>query len=97
MAHKPTSFKLNEKKKTIVIYTNVEANAEKTLIDFYLGQGYAPMFEEKKPSKKVDDMKKELKADPETLAKFEAAYEQKNGFFDACKIYAEWKKANKKK
>jgi hypothetical protein len=55
------------------------------------------MFEEKKPSKSVEDMKKELKADKDALAKFEAAYEQKNGFFDACKIYADWKKANKNK
>lgn len=95
MAHKPTSFKLNEKKKVIVIYTNVEAAAEKQLIDFYLGQGYKPMFEDKKAAKTVEEMRKELSADKEMLDKFNAEYEKKNGFFSACKVYAEWKKSAK--
>lgn len=96
MAHKATSFKLNEKKKIIIIYTNVEpSKAEQTLIDFYLTNGYAPMLEEKKAGKSVADMRKELNADAETLKKFNEAYDKKNGFFEACKIYGEWAKKNK--
>ena len=97
MAHKATSFKVDDKKKVIILYTNVEAPAgEKTLIEFYLGKGYTPMFEEKKPAKKVEDMRAELKGDKETLDKFNEAYDKKDGFFEACKIYSEWKKNNKK-
>lgn len=97
MAHKAQSFKLNEKKKTITIYTNVEASpAEAELKNFYLSNGYSPMFEERKAGKTVKEMRKELKVDAEAAAAFEAAYNDKNGFFAACKIYSDWKKANKK-
>lgn len=100
MARKAESFKLEEKKKTIILYTNVEQNpAEKSLIDFYLSSGYLPKFAEKKAGKSIADMKKELKADKETLEKFEAVYkdkDNKNAFFDACKIYNNWVKENKK-
>lgn len=102
MAHKAESFKVTTKKtkkgevNVIVLYTNVEANpAEQMLIDRYLKMGFEPMFEEKKASVSVADMRKELKADAEALAKFEEAYKVKNGFHKACKIYAEWKKAQK--
>ena len=95
MAHKPKSFKVNEEKKQIILFTNVEPAGEQTLIDFYLRNGYTPLFEEKK-STSVADMRKELKKDPEALAKFEEAYKEKtNGFFKACKVYTEWKKNNK--
>ena len=102
MAHKPKSFKLNEKKKQIIIYTNVDAPAEGFLIDRYMNMGYEAMFEEKKSSKSVADMKEELKADPEALKAFNEAYVSKGegndvGFFKACKIYTEWKKKNNKK
>lgn len=98
MAHKAKSFKLNEKKKVIVLYTNVEVPAEKPLIDYYLNAGFSPMFEEKKPTKSVAQMKKELSVDANVLKAFEDAYKDKDGgFFKACKIYSEWKKANKKK
>lgn len=107
MAHKAESFRVGKKtvKKgkekveidVIILYTNVEANpAEQMLIDRYLKMGYEPMFEEKKASVSVADMRKELKADKETLDKFEEAYKVKNGFHKACKIYAEWKKAQPK-
>lgn len=102
MAHKAESFKVATKKtkkgevNVIVLYTNVEANpAEQMLIDRYLKMGFEPMFEEKKASVSVADMRKDLKADAEALAKFEEAYKVKNGFHKACKIYAEWKKAQK--
>jgi len=99
MAHKAKSFKLDQKKKVIVIYTNVEVSAEKPLIDYYLNAGFTPMFEEKKPAKTVDEMRKELlKADENLYNAFEDAYHDKDGgFFKACKIYTEWKKENKKK
>ena len=102
MAHKAESFKVATKKtkkgevNVIVLYTNVEANpAEQMLIDRYLKMGFEPMFEEKKASVSVADMRKDLKKDEEALAKFEEAYKEKNGFHKACKIYANWKKAQK--
>lgn len=114
MAHKAESFKI-EKKKTkkgevnvIVLYTNVEVNpAEQMLIDRYLNLGYEPMFEEKKVSKSVAEMRKDLKNDSEALAKFNEIYDTKPapnaskkeksevGFFGACKFYAEWAKKQK--
>lgn len=103
MAHKAESFKVGKKKTkkgeidVIILYTNVEANpAEQMLIDRYLKMGFEPMFEEKKASVSVAEMRKELKADADTLAKFEEAYKVKNGFHKACKIYGEWKKAQPK-
>ena len=97
MAHKAISFKVNEKKKEIVIYTNVEEKAEKFLIERYLDGGYTPSFEVKKPPKTVADMRKELADDEETLKAFNEAYasKAKDSFFKACKIYAAWKKAHK--
>lgn len=97
MAHKAKSFKLDEKKKIITIYTNIEQPAsEKTLLEFYLDKGYTPKFEEKKPTKTVKEMRKELAADEETLKAFDAAYKKHDsGFFDACKIYTAWKKEHK--
>ena len=106
MAHKAESFSVGKKnvKKgkekvevdVIILYTNVEANpAEQMLIDRYLKMGFEPMFEEKKASVSVADMRKDLKKDEEALAQFEEAYKEKNGFHKACKIYAEWKKNQK--
>ncbi len=95
MARKPVSFKLNEKNKTIIIYTNVDASeAEKDLKDFYLKQGYKPMFEEKKPSLTIAKMRKELSTDEAALKAFNEAYnkKEKEAFFKACKIYTDWKK-----
>lgn len=94
MAHKPQSFKLieNEKEKIIVLYTNITVDAEKPLIEFYMKNGFTPKLEEKKAQKTVADMKKELKDAPEVLAEFEKAYSEKNGFFNACKVYSDWKK-----
>ena len=109
MAHKPKSFKVEEAKKTIILYTNVEPGAEQTLINYYLGQGYQPKLAEKKETPTVNAMRKELEADPETLKAFNKAYDEKvktekgkkvdfkdTGFAKACKIYNEWKKAQKK-
>ena len=43
-------------------------------------------------------MEAELKKnDAEAYAKFLEAYKEKNGFFNACKIYSDWKKNSKKK
>ena len=99
MAHKAKSFKLTKDKKTkkdiIVIYTNVEEPGEKALVDYYLNAGFMPMFEEKKPTKTVAEMRKELEADKNALKAFDDAYSEKGGFFKACKIYSDWKKAHK--
>lgn len=97
MAHKPKSFKLDEKKKEIIIYTNVEQEpSEKILITFYLENGYKPKFDEKKPAKTVKQMRAELKQDLEMLDAFDAAYGKPKGFFEACKVYNAWKKQQKK-
>lgn len=100
MAHKPESFRIDEKKKVIVLYTNeTQSDAEKTLIQSYLMGGYTPKMEEKKPAKTVAEMKKELSADENALKEFEAIYKSKakgKGFFGACKYYGEWAKKNKK-
>lgn len=99
MARKAKTFRLNEKngKKEIILFTNVEkVEAEQTLINFYLSNGYTPKVEEKKAGKSVEEMRAELKKAPEVLAKFNEVYTQKNGFFDACKVYTEWVKNNKK-
>lgn len=109
MAHKATSFKVDDKKKVIILYSNVEAPAgEKALIEFYLTKGYTPMFEEKKEGISVDEMRAELeKADKDALKKFDKIYaikatdqmtkaEKKEiGFFGACKFYNQWKKEQK--
>ena len=68
-----------------------------TLIEFYLKQGYEARFTEKKQGESVEDMRKALKDDKETLEAFEKAYKEKNGFHNAMKIYSKWKKENKKK
>lgn len=97
MARKFESFKTNEKKKTITIYTNVEADAaEKEIREWYLSQGYRPMKEEKKAGVTVEEMRAELEKDKAALEAFNTAYaEKERGFFKACKIYMDWKKKNK--
>ena len=95
MAHKAESFKIDEKKKAIIIYTNVAATpAEESLKEFYLEKGYAPMLAEKKKGATVAEMRANMKG-TEFAERFETAYKEKGGFHKACKIYAEWKKANK--
>ena len=53
------------------------------------------MVKNKKKGKSVDEMRKEMKG-TDALTQFEKAYAEKNGFFNACKIYNAWKKENKK-
>ncbi len=98
MAKKPASFKLTTKKDSnvIIIYTNVEqTTTEKNLVEFYLKQGYTPLFEEKKKGITVNEMRENLSADKESLDKFNALYKEKGGFHKACKFYNEWQKTNK--
>ena len=61
MAHKPKSFKLNEEKKVIILYSNVRVPEETELITFYLSRGYSPMYEEKKATVKVEAKPQEKK------------------------------------
>jgi hypothetical protein len=93
MAKKPQSFKLDSKAKTITLYTNVEQNeTEKALIEFYLMQGYTPLFEAKKKGVSVADMRKALAEDETKLEEFNKLYKEKNGFHDACRVYTEFMK-----
>ena len=98
MARKPESFRIIEDEKVIVLYENVEpSKMEERLIDYYLSKGYLPKIETKKKGITVDEMRAELEANPDTLADFEAAYKDKEGFYKATKIYTEWKKTQKEK
>lgn len=101
MAHKAKSFKLDQKKKVIVIYTNVEEPAEQQLINYYLNAGFTPMFDEKKATKTVAEMREDLAVDADALKEFNKLYSaktvkgQKAPFFNACKFYNDWKKGQK--
>lgn len=98
-----------EEERIIILYKNVIIEEETALINYYLDKGYQPMYEVKKAGLTVEDMRKELAGDKEASEKFEKAYatkitkdmtkEEKKlaGFFGACKVYNEWKKANKAK
>lgn len=100
MAKKAESFKVNAEEKTIIIYDNVkQTTAEKTLVEFYLTQGFTPLFEKKKKGITVAEMRKDLKG-TDTLVEFERLYKSKKdgeGFHSACKLYNAWKKENKNK
>lgn len=90
------SFKVDIKKKKIVLYKGIEPDAsEKSVIEFYLSNGYIPLFEEKPKSKTVAEMRKELEAAPEKLEEFNAKYAEKGGFHNACKVYTKWVKDKK--
>ena len=107
MAHKPQSYKLDEKKKVIVLYDNVKPSpVEELMINCYLDKGYKVKIETKKPSVKVAQMREELKEDIEALNKFNELYALKvskeelaagvkSGFHQATKFYTDWKKAHK--
>ena len=96
MAKKAETFRIIEKKKEIILYTNVELNpAEEKLKEYYLSHGYEPKFEEKKKGITVGEMREELKKDVDTYNAFEQAYKEKGGFHKACKIYTAWKKEHK--
>lgn len=101
------SYKLDDKKKVITIYTNAteeEKAKEKELREFYLLNGYKPVLTEKK-TLTVAKMKKDLSGDKEALAKFEKLYAEKTteknpkfgetGMGKATKFYNDWKKKNK--
>lgn len=112
MAHKAKSYYLGATKAGkhyIVLYDNIEPTpAEQQVIDRFIGLGYDVKFEEKKTSKTVAEMLKDLKNDAAALQEFNAYYnkektmEDKNGkelqaFFAACKVYQEWVKKQKNK
>lgn len=107
MAKKPQSFKVDSKKKIIILYTNVDkVEAEQFLIDYYLQNGFTPKLEEKKKGKTVDEMRKDMENDKKALDNFNAMYSNKDkeaiakkkaGFHAACKYYNEWKSDNSNK
>lgn len=92
MAKKAETFKIEEKKKAIIIYTNVEPiAAEESIKMIYINSGYKPFFEEKKKGITIEEMREELKKDKEALAQFNEKYNSEKGFHVACKYYNEWK------
>lgn len=57
----PESFVIDEKKKTITIYTNVvPTDTEKYLIEVYLKNGYSPRLAEKPKKEGVAEMEEAL-------------------------------------
>ena len=101
MARNASSFRVVKGKKIIVLYNNITPTpAEETLIKMYVSDGYTPKFEEKKAGISVGDMRKKLEKEaPEVFAQFNEAYEKKDdkmAFFNACKIYTDWEKSQKK-
>ena len=106
MAKKAESFrvidrvdkKTNKRIKELVLYSNViPTEAEKTLIEYYLNNGFKPKTEEKKKNITIEQMREDLKG-TDKLVEFENAYKEKEkGFFKACKVYNAWKKTQPKK
>lgn len=106
MAKKIQSFRIDEKKKAIIIYTNVEPiAAEETVKTFYLNKGYMPLLEEKKKGITVEEMREEMKDDIKALEEFNKLYtckdkkkieEKKAGFHAACKFFNKWVKEQEK-
>lgn len=101
MAKEAKSFIVNQKNKTITIFTNVKANAtEQKIIDFYLEHEYTPLFDKKKSGVRIEEMKKALKPDEEAYNEFMRLYKSKEkiivdgkeltGFHAACRYYNEW-------
>lgn len=111
MAHKPISFRLDEKKKAIIRYSNVSMPvAEKELFDMYRAEGYKILLEDKNEDKKitVSSMREDLKDDKEALKEFNRRYKLKedkehldkngkplSGFHSATQYYNSWKKEHK--
>lgn len=96
MARREKTFSVNEEKKIITIWTNLEENAEdEKSINWYVRHGYTPKLAQKKPSVKVAEIREELKNAPDTLNEFNAKYKEKGGFHNAMKFYNDWKKAQK--
>ena len=107
MASKAKSFKIDDKTKTIIVYTNVEQNpAEEKAMKMYVSMGYTLKFAEKKAKFGVKEMRAKLKNDPKALEEFNKIYKTKAskdatkeeksevGFFGACKYYNNWAKKN---
>jgi hypothetical protein len=95
MARTAVSYSVNTKKKTIVVYTNVEQpEAERNLIRVYVESGYKVLFGEKKAGMTVDKMRKAMKDDEKYIKEFNEWYEQ-GKFFEACAVYSEFAKKQK--
>ena len=80
MARKYESFKLDDKRNAIIIYTNVDAKTveeEKEIRMFYLNQGRIPMKEEKKAPVTIAQMRSDFGEDKEALAEFNRLYSLK--------------------
>lgn len=113
MAKKFESFRLDEKKHAIILYTNAAPSVieeEKPLRDYYLNNGWFPMKEEKKKTT-VEMMRSHFENDKEALAEFNRLYalkeneitevgkngKKKTGFHLAAKYHADYVKAHKQK
>lgn len=98
------NYSVSNKNKTITAKVAELSAEELTVVKNYIALGYELIDKKVAKSLSIDEMRAALSVDAETLEKFNAAYAKKTtgkvafketGFAEACKIYNEWKKANK--
>lgn len=108
MAKAQKTFKIDEGKKVIIVYSNLNQTEEDDIIiQKYAKYGYTIQLKEKKKAETVSEMRAKLELeDKAALDEFNRLYaikkdkndeESKSGFHLACKFYTDWKKDNKKK
>ena len=98
------NYSVSNYKMTVTAEVATLSEEDLKAVKNYVALGYKLVNKKLPKSVSVDEMRAALAADKDTLAKFEAAYAKKTkgnvefkktGFAEACKIYNEWKKANK--
>lgn len=100
MARKSKSYRVDTKKKILIMYSNVKQTSEdKFIINTYIDNGYK-LKVEKKTS--IEDMRKALEKDTQALEEFNRLYDLNEeggalGFHRACQFYTKWLKDKKDK
>lgn len=104
MAKEKNNYSVSNKNMTITAEVATLTEKDLAVVKNYVALGYKLINKKVTKSPSIDDMRAALSVDAETLKKFNAAYAKKTkgkvsfketGFSEACKIYNEWKKANK--
>ena len=104
MAKEKKNYSVSNKNMTITAEVATLSEKDLAVVKNYVALGYKLINKKVTKSPSIDEMRAELSVDAETLKKFNAAYAKKTkgkvafketGFSEACKIYNEWKKANK--
>lgn len=104
MARERKNYSVSNEKMTITAEVATLSEKDLAVVKNFVALGYTLINKKVPKSPSIDDMRAELSVDADTLKKFNAAYARKTkgkvafketGFSEACKIYNEWKKANK--